>query len=67
MKTPKTIKGEQIIKVLMKNGYYIKNRGGSHVSLSNDKIHITVVLPITTIGVFKKICRLTGISEEEFL
>ncbi|MBI2449198.1 type II toxin-antitoxin system HicA family toxin [Candidatus Pacearchaeota archaeon] len=67
MKTPKIIRGEQIIKVLVKKGYYIKSRGGSHVSLSNGKIHITIVLPITTIGVFKKICRLTGISKEEFL
>lgn len=67
MKTPKTIKGLKIIKVLVKTGYEIKNRSGSHVSLSNSKIHVTVVLPITTIGVFKKICRLTGIQEEEFL
>ncbi|OYT41833.1 hypothetical protein B6U80_00260 [Candidatus Pacearchaeota archaeon ex4484_26] len=67
MKIPKTIKGIKIIKILVKKGYHIKSRSGSHVSLSNGKIHITVVLPITTIGVFKKICRLTGISEEEFL
>ena len=67
MKTPKIIKGTQIIKVLMKRGYRIKSRKGSHVSLSNDQIHITVVLPVTTIGVFKKICRTTGINQEEFL
>ena len=67
MKIPKTIKGMDIIKVLNRKGYEIKSRGGSHVSMSNGKIHITIVLPITTIGVFKKICRITGISEEEFL
>ncbi|MFH1325342.1 MAG: type II toxin-antitoxin system HicA family toxin [archaeon] len=66
MKTPKVIKGENIIKVLMQHGYEIKSRKGSHVSLSNGKIHITVVLPLTTIGVFNKISRLTGISKEEF-
>lgn len=67
MKTPKIINGEKIIKVLVKNGYEIKSRGGSHVTLSNETIHITVVLPITTIGVFLKICRITGIPKEEFL
>ena len=66
MKTPKVVKGQKIIKVLVKNGYEIKSRKGSHVSLSNGKIHITVVLPLTTIGVFNKISRLTEISKEEF-
>jgi len=67
MKTPKRISGEQIIKILIKKGYYIKHRKGSHVSLTNGKINLTVVLPITSIGVFLKICRLTGIPKEEFL
>ena len=67
MKTPKTINGKNIIKILLKNGYEIKRRKSSHISISNGKIHITVVMPITTIGIFKKICRKTGISEEEFL
>lgn len=67
MKTPKTIKGQKLLKVLLKYGYKIKSRKGSHISLSNGEIHITIVLPITTIGVFKKICKLTGISEQEFL
>ena len=66
MKTPKVVRGENIIKVLLRNGYEIKSRKGSHVSLSNREIHITVVLPLTTIGVFNKISRLTGISKEEF-
>ncbi|MGD9275633.1 MAG: type II toxin-antitoxin system HicA family toxin [Candidatus Pacearchaeota archaeon] len=67
MKTPKVIKGEKIIKVLIKKGYEVKSRGGSHITLSNGKVHLTVVLPPTTIGIFKKICRITGISQEEFL
>ncbi len=66
MKTPKVVKGQNIIKVLIKNGYEIKSRRGSHVSLSNGEIHITVVLPLTTIGVFNKISRFTGIPKEEF-
>jgi len=66
MKTPKVVKGENIIKILIKNGYEIKSRKSSHVSLSNGKIHITVVLPLTSIGVFQKISRLTGIQKEEF-
>jgi len=67
MKLPKIFKGQELIKVLIKKGYEVKSRKGSHVSLSNGKVHITIVLPITTIGVFKKICRITGIPEEEFL
>ena len=63
MKTPKVVKGENIIKVLIKNGYEIKS---SHVSLSNGKIHLTVVLSLTSISVFQKISRLTGIQKEEF-
>jgi len=66
MKTPKVIRGEKIIKVLINNGYEIKSRKGSHVSLSNGKIHITIVLPLTTIGIFNKISRVTGIPKEEF-
>ena len=67
MKTPKIIKGDKIIKILVKKGYEVKSRGGSHITLSNGKVHVTIVLPITTIGIFKKICRITGISSEEFL
>lgn len=66
MKTPKVVKGKKIIKILVKNDYEIKSRKGSHISLSNGKIHITVVLPLTTIGVFNKISRRTGIPKEEF-
>lgn len=67
-KTPKQIKGKKIIKVLTKNGYFIKSRGGSHITLSNGKIHVTVVIPFTSIGVFlKQIVKITGIPREEFL
>ena len=66
MKTPKIVKGENIIKALVKNGYEIKSRKGSHITLSNGKIHITVVLHLTTIGIFNKISRITGIPKEEF-
>ncbi len=66
MKTPKVIKGEKIIKILSEKGYEVKNRKGSHVSMSNGKVHITIVLPLTTIGVFNKISRITGIPKEEF-
>jgi len=66
MKTPRVIEGEKIIKILLKYGYKIKSRKGSHISLSNGKIHITIVLPLTTIGIFNKISRITGIPKEEF-
>ena len=63
----KVVEGKNIIKILVKYGYEIKRRKGSHVSLSKDEINITVVLPLTTIGVYKKISRKTGIPVEEFL
>jgi len=66
VKTPKVIKGEKIIKVLIDHGYAVKSRKGSHISLSNGRIHITIVLPLTTIGIFNKISRVTGISKEKF-
>ena len=67
MKLPKVIKGIDIIQILVKNGYEIKRRKGSHVSLSKEEINITVVLPLTTIGVYRKISKKTGIPLEEFL
>ena len=67
MKSPKTIEGMNIIKVLLKKGFEIKGRKGSHISLSKGVVHLTVVVPLTTIGIYKKICRITGISLEEFL
>ena len=67
MKTPKVIKGDKIIKVLVKKSFELKSRKGSHISLSNGKVHLTVVLPLTTIWIFKKICKITGIPQEEFL
>jgi len=67
MGKPKVIKGEKILKVLKRRGYEIKSHHGSHISLSNGQIHVTVVMPLTTIGVYLKICRTTGIPVEEFL
>ena len=66
-KLPKVIKGKDILKVRVKNGYEIKRQKGSHVSLSKGEINITIVLPLTTIGVYRKISKKTGISIEEFL
>ena len=66
MRSPKTIKGQKIIKVLVKNGYEIKRQRGSHVSLSKGKVLVTVVMPFTTIGVYKNISKITGIPQEEF-
>ena len=66
-KLQKVIKGKEILKVLVKHGYEIKRHRGSHVSLSKEEVNITIVLPLTTIGVYKKISKKTGIPIEEFL
>ena len=66
MKSPKVVKGKNIIKVLEKNGYKEKSRKGSHISLTNGKINITIVMPLTTIGCYKDISKKTGIPEEDF-
>ncbi|HLC62718.1 MAG TPA: type II toxin-antitoxin system HicA family toxin [Candidatus Nanoarchaeia archaeon] len=67
MKTPHHVKGIDLINILRKHGYEIKSRKGSHVSLSNGQILVTIVLPLTSRGVFKKISKATNIPEEEFL
>lgn len=66
MKSPKIVKGQNIIKVLTKKGYEVTRIRGSHVSLRKGQINVVVVLPLTTIGVYKKISRMTKIPEEEF-
>ena len=67
MKSPREINGKKLINNLRKQGYVIKSQKGSHVSLSNGKVHVTVVLPITSVGVLKQIRRITGIPEQELL
>ena len=69
MKKPKVIKGLKIIKVLTKHGYHFKSRKGSHVYFesADGKTKVTVILPLTTIGIYKKISKATGILIEEFL
>lgn len=66
MKSPKVVKGQKIIKLLVKNNYKVTRIRGSHVSLKKDQINVVVVLPLTTIGVYKKIARVTKIPEKEF-
>jgi len=66
MKSPKVIRGQKIIKALTKHGYEVKRIKGSHVFMTKDQINIVIVLPLTTIGVYKKISRTTKIPEEEF-
>ena len=67
MKLPKVVKGKDVLKVLVKYSYEIKRRKRSHISLSKEGINITVVLPLTTIGVYRSIAKKTGIFIEEFL
>jgi len=68
VKLPRKLSGLKIIKGLIRNGYVIKGKRGSHATLSNGKIHITVVMKKeVSIGVLKQVLRITGLSIKEFL
>lgn len=68
VKLPRKLAGLKIIKALIRNGYVVKGRSGSHFTLSNGRTHITVVMKkAVSIGVLKQVLRITGLPIEEFL
>ena len=61
------ISGRKCLKILCnKFKFHVKRQRGSHVSLSKGKVLVTVVMPFTTIGVYKNIAKITGIPKEDF-
>lgn len=68
MKLP-IISGRELIKILLRNGYFIKNQKGSHVHLWHpEKRPVTVPNhKVISRGTLKQILKETGISREELL
>jgi len=69
MKLPR-VSGETVVKILSKNGFYIKHRVGSHVVLRRDSPFAQTVVPQhdeLDRGTLRAILKQTGIALEEFL
>ena len=67
MKLPR-ISGLEIVKILVKNGFYIKHRVGSHVVLRRDNPFAQTVVPQhkeLDRGTLHAIMKQTGIQLEE--
>ncbi len=65
------LSGKEIVKILLKNGFQIVGRKGSHIRLKKreaDKVFIVIVPDHKEIppGTLKSIIRQSGKSEEEF-
>lgn len=69
MKLPR-ISGATVVKILVKKGFYIKHRVGSHVVLRRDNPFAQTVVPQhpeLDRGTLRAILKQTGLSVEEFL
>lgn len=67
MKLP-VISGKELIKILLKKGYYVKNQKGSHVHLKHtEKMPVTIpnhkVISRKTLS---SIIKATGLKESDF-
>jgi predicted RNA binding protein YcfA (HicA-like mRNA interferase family) len=62
------IAGKELIKILCnKFGFRVIRQKGSHVTLTNDTIYITVPQKEIRVGLLAVILRDCGITREEFL
>ncbi len=66
-----TITSHQMLKVLLRNGFFIHHQTGSHIILKREKDKRRVVLPFHPCdlhrGVMKSIQNQAGLSDEEFM
>jgi len=62
------IQGKELIKILCnKFGFQAIRQKGSHVTITNGTIYVTVPLKEIRVGLFGVILRDCGITREEFL
>jgi len=62
------IQGKELIKILCnKFGFQAIRQKGSHVTITNDTIYVTVPLKEIRVGLLGVILRDCGITREEFL
>lgn len=64
----KTVSGKELVKILIKKGYWIRNQKGSHIHLRHPtKLPITIPNHRTiAIGTLKAIIKATELKEEDF-
>lgn len=62
------IPGKKLVKILCNQfGYHVVRQKGSHATLTNDTIYITVPVKEIRVGLLGVILRDCGITREEFL
>jgi predicted RNA binding protein YcfA (HicA-like mRNA interferase family) len=62
------IQGKKLVKILCnKFGYYVIRQKGSHATLTNDTIYVTVPIKEIRVGLLGVILSDCGITREEFL
>lgn len=68
MKKLSPIQGKELIKILCnKFGFHAVRQKGSHVTITNDTIYVTVPLKEIRVGLLGVILRDCSITREEFL
>ncbi|CUR51393.1 conserved protein of unknown function [Nitrosotalea devaniterrae] len=68
MKKISPIQGKELIKILCnKFGFHAVRQKGSHVTITNDTIYVTVPLKEIRVGLLGVILRDCNITREEFL
>ena len=64
----KSISGKELLKILLKKGYWIRDQKGSHVHLRHS-INFPITIPNhkqISIGTLKAIIKATNLKEEDF-
>ncbi|MDE1843691.1 MAG: type II toxin-antitoxin system HicA family toxin [Thaumarchaeota archaeon] len=68
MKKLSPVQGKELVKILCnKFGFHAVRQKGSHVTITNDTIYVTVPLKEIRIGLLGVILRDCNITREEFL
>ena len=65
---PKSISGKELIKILLKKGYWVRDQKGSHVHLRHP-INSPLTVPVhkeMAVGTLKAIMKVAELKEEDF-
>jgi predicted RNA binding protein YcfA (HicA-like mRNA interferase family) len=65
---PKSISGKELIKILLKKGYWVRDQKGSHVHLRHP-MNLPLTVPVhkeIAIGTLKAIIKAAELDEKDF-
>lgn len=67
MKLPRDLSGAEMVKILKKNGFVVKNQRGSHVTLEGPKGQMVVVPqhPSLKVGTLSAIIKQSGLPRDD--